>query len=293
MKQITIDYTVSPASVSDEILGNQGESLATELVVKLPPEMINDGSIAEFCGAFGSRIGVFHSKRIKKSEITDGVLSVPITAEISSKPSVSFQVEAFSSDDSLIMKTSLIEGLTFDKSVCRNHSDLSSSVDSAELANITAEIKANTSARHTHENAETLNKLGDSNGSLTYDGKAVGGRQTATVTLDISEATLDSPMSSSTIIFLNAVNKVPANAEIAIIELNSGTAESPVWIDLRDMSALYEANPYSLMYHKLQYNNTYGCYFLASILFPISNKNGLIIALDSGAIPQIRVTYYI
>ena len=174
MKQITIDYTVSPASVSDEILGHQGESLATELAVKLPAEMINDGSIAEFCGAFGSRIGIFHSKRIKKSEITDGVLSVPITAEISSKPSVSFQVEAFSSDDSLIMKTSLIEGLTFDKSVCRNHSDLSSSVDPAELANITAEIKANTLARHTHANIETLNKLGETNGNLTYKGREVG-----------------------------------------------------------------------------------------------------------------------
>ena len=174
MKQITIDYTVSPASVSDEILGNQGESLATELAVKLPAEMINDGSIAEFCGAFGSRIGVFHSKRIKKSEITDGVLSVPITAEISSKPSVSFQVEAFSSDDSLIMKTSLIEGLTFNKSVCRNHSDLSSVVDPAELANITAEIKANTLARHTHANIETLDKLGDSGGTLTYKGREVG-----------------------------------------------------------------------------------------------------------------------
>ena len=33
-------------------------------------------------------------------------------------------------------------------------------------------------------NQDVLNKLGDSNGSLTYDGKAVGGRQTATVTLD-------------------------------------------------------------------------------------------------------------
>ena len=142
-------------------------------------------------------------------------------------------------------------------------------------------------------NQDVLNKLGDSNGNLTYDGKVVGGRQTATVTLDISEATLDSPMSSSTIVFLNDTNKVPENSEIAIIELNSGTADSPVWIDLRDMSALYEANPYSLMYHKLQHNDTYGCYFLVSILFPITNKNELIIALDSGEIPQIRVTYYI
>lgn len=293
MKKITIDYSVSPVAISDRILGNQGEALATELEITLPDGMINDSSVAEFCGVFGSCNGVFHSKRVTKSEIADGVLVVPITAEVSSNLTVSFQVEAFSSDDSLIMKTSLIEGLTFNKSVCRNHSDLSKLIDPADLANITAEIKANTSARHTHENAVTLNKLGESNGSLTYDGKAVGGRQTATVTLDISEVTIDSPMSSSTIIFLGNTNKVPANAEIAIIELNSGTAESPVWIDLRDMSALYEANPYSLMYHKLQYNNTYGCYFLASILFPISNKNGLIIALDSGGIPQIRVTYYI
>lgn len=154
-------------------------------------------------------------------------------------------------------------------------------------------IAANTAARHTHENAETLNKLGDSNGSLTYDGKAVGGRQTATVTLDINEATLDSPVASSTVIFLNNTNEVPDNAEIAIIELNAGTADSPVWIDLRDMSALYEANPYSLTYHKLKYNDTYGCYFLVSILFPISDKNELISAFDSGGIPQIRVTYYI
>lgn len=142
-------------------------------------------------------------------------------------------------------------------------------------------------------NYVVLNKLGDSNGILTYDGKAVGGRQTATVTLDISKAMIDSPMSSSTVVFLNNTNEVPENAEIAIIELNSGTADSPVWIDLRDMSALYPANPYSLTYHKLQYNDTYGCYFLVSILFPISNKNELIIAFDSGEIPQIRVTYYI
>ena len=145
----------------------------------------------------------------------------------------------------------------------------------------------------TFPNAATLKKLGDSNGSLTYDGKAVGGRQTATVTLDISEATLDSPTASSTSIFLSNTNKVPENAEIVSVELNNGTIDVPDWIDLRAMSALYPANPYSLMSHKLQYNDTYGSYFLISILFPITDKNGLISAFDSGGIPQIRVTYYI
>lgn len=142
-------------------------------------------------------------------------------------------------------------------------------------------------------NQDVLNKLGDSNGSLTYDGKAVGGRQTATVTLDISEATLDSPVASSTNIYLNNTNKVPDNAEIVSVELNNGTIDVPDWIDLRDMSALYPANPYSLMWHKLQRNDTYGSYFLVSILFPIGDKNELITALDNYAISQIRVTYYI
>lgn len=142
-------------------------------------------------------------------------------------------------------------------------------------------------------NYVVLNKLGESNGSLTYDGKVVGGRQTATVTLDVGELTLDSPVVPATFIYLNNTNKVPENAEIVSVELNSGTADSPVWIDLRDMSALYIGNPYSLIYHKIQYNDTQGIYFLASIIFPLTDKNELITALDNYEIPQIRVTYYL
>ena len=142
-------------------------------------------------------------------------------------------------------------------------------------------------------NSDVLNKLGDSNGSLTYDGKVVGGRQTATVTLDINEATLDSPVVPATFIYLNNTNKVPENAEIVSVELNSGTADSPVWIDLRDMSGLYIGNPYSLLYHRLKYSDTFAIYFLASIIFPLTDKNELITALDNYQIPQIRVTYYI
>lgn len=153
-------------------------------------------------------------------------------------------------------------------------------------------IAANTAARHTHENAETLNKLGDSNGSLTYDGKAVGGRQTATVTLDVGEVTLDSPIASSTNIFLNNTNKVPENAEIVSVELNNGTIDVPDWIDLRDMLALYPYFPYSIMYHKLKYSDALDGYFLATIIF-VSDKNELITALDNYEIPQIRVTYYL
>lgn len=142
-------------------------------------------------------------------------------------------------------------------------------------------------------NSDVLKKLGDSNGSLTYDGKAIGGRQTATVTLDAGEVTIDSPIASSTNIFLNNTNKVPENAEIVSVELNNGTIDVPDWIDLRDMLALYPTFPYSILYHKLKCSNAFSnSYFLATIIF-VSEKNELISALELLKVPQIRVTYYI
>ena len=142
-------------------------------------------------------------------------------------------------------------------------------------------------------NYVVLNKLGDSNGNLTYDGKVVGGRQTATVTLDTSEATIDSPVASSTIILLGNTNKVPENAEIVSVELNSGTADSPVWIDARDMIVDYPTAPYVLSFNRFKLSTLYGGYLLVSIHFPLQTKNDLIISLDNYEIPQIRVTYYI
>ena len=284
MREFIIDFTADVPIVPGTVIGRQGENNATALKIKIPDEILNNEAVELI--SLAAQIGagyVARSELIAKAE----TVTVKLDSRMTAVNSLSIQLEGYDSTKSLLVKSAKIDNLIFEKSVTGETPELEGN------AGVVADIAANTAARHTHENAETLNKLGDSNGSLTYDGKAVGGRQTATVTLDISETTLDSPMSSSTIIFLNAVNKVPANAEIATIELNSGTADSPVWIDLRDMSALYEANPYSLTYHKLKYNDTYGCYFLVSILFPISNKNELIRALDSGEIPQIRVTYYI
>ena len=284
MREVLIDFTADVPIAPGTVLGRQGENNATALLIKIPAEMLNNEAVELI--SLAAQIGagyVARSELIVKAE----TVTVKLDSRMTAVNSLSIQLEGYDSAKSLLIKSARLDNLIFEKSVTGEAPELNND------SGIIASIAANTSARHTHENAVTLNKLGDSNGNLTYDGKAVGGRQTATVTLDISEAMIDSPMSSSTVIFLNNTNEVPENAEIAIIELNSGTADSPVWIDLRDMSALYEANPYSLTYHKLKYNDTYGCYFLVSILFPISNKNELIIAFDSGEIPQIRVTYYL
>lgn len=142
-------------------------------------------------------------------------------------------------------------------------------------------------------NSDVLNKLGDSNGSLTYDGKAVGGRQTASVEINISDLLLDSPVSVSTNIYLKTTNQIPENSEIASVELNNGTIESPNWIDLRGMDALYPYKPYSVNLYKLNYSNDLGAYFLASITFFSIDKNALISSLDNYEISEIRVTYYL
>ena len=284
MREVLIDFTADVPIAPGTVLGRQGENNATALLIKIPAEMLNNEAVELI--SLAAQIGagyVARSELIAKAE----TITVKLDSRMTTVNSLSIQLEGYDSTKSLLVKSAKIDNLIFEKSVTGETPELEGN------AGVIADIAANTSARHTHENAETLNKLGDSNGSLTYDGKAVGGRQTATVTLDISKAMIDSPMSSSTVIFLNNTNEVPDNAEIAIIELNSGTADSPVWIDLRDMSALYPANPYLLMSHKLQRNDTYGSYFLISILFPISNKNELIFALDNGEIQQIRVTYYI
>ena len=296
MKKITIDYSVSPIAISDRILGNQGEALATELEITLPDEMINDGSIAEFCGAFGSCNGVFHSKRIAKSETADGILLIPITAEISSNLTVSFQIEAFSSDDSLIMKTSLIEGLTFNKSVCRNHSDLSKLIDHADLANITAEIKANTLARHTHANIETLDKLGDNNGRLTYDGKAIGGGERATAEVSFTEEWGDFFIVTDTI-----------NKKVSItVKSNSLTTETEIksisvlfdgqqdYIDLRDLTLFDEdCEPCTIAYHHPSIDKTepgFAGLRVAALYFPTAGAVYQI--FFSNLYLAVKIVYY-
>lgn len=283
MRTVLIDFNES-VPCKQTIIGYVGEHNATEIVVTPPDILASNEAVTSYIIAFVTGGMIIHSKPFNKAE----TLAVKLWKQLTLETVMGIQLEAYDDNQNFIGKSEFISSLRFLPSACGDDT-----VADTDNPDIVSAVVANTSARHTHANIETLNKLGDSNGSLTYDGKAVGGRQTTTVTLDISEATLDSPMSSSTIIFLGNTNKVPENAEIVSVELNSGTADSPVWIDLRDMSALYEANPYSLTYHKLKYNDTYGCYFLVSILFPVSNKNELIIAFDSGGIPQIRVTYYI
>lgn len=310
MRTVLIDFNES-VPCKQTIIGYVGEHNATEIVVTPPDILASNEAVTSYIIAFVTGGKIIHSEPFNKAE----TLAVKLWKQLTLETVMGIQLEAYDDNQNFIGKSEFISGLRFLPSACgddtvadtdnpdiisaiaantsarHNHSN-KSVLDRITRANM-EDIAANTSARHIHSNTDTLNKLGDSNGSLTYDGKAVGGRQTATVTLENSEVTPDSPTPSSTFIYLNNTNKVPDNAEIVSIELNAGTADSPVWIDLRDMSGLYIGNPYSLLYHRLKYSDTLAIYFLASIIFPLTDKNELITALDNYQIPQTRVTYYI
>lgn len=268
-------------------VGYIGEHNATILEITPPDYMLSDG-VSLLCLAVET--GREFIKVVVRSAMVPKAdkINIPLWRQATGSPKAKLQLEAYDDGGNLIIKSPVTE-VEFLPSVngVQNVSDTNNT-------SIVADIAANTSARHTHENAETLNKLGDSNGSLTYDGKAVGGRQTATVTLESNDFyPVDTDVSYTTMIIVNNTSKIPENSEITSIELNSGTADSPVWIDARDMIADYPTAPYVLSFNRFKLSTLYGGYLLVSIHFPLQTKNDLIISLDNYEIPQIRVTYYI
>lgn len=268
-------------------VGYIGEHNATILEITPPDYMLSDG-VSLFCLAVET--GREFIKVVVRSAMVPKAdkINIPLWRQATGSPKAKLQLEAYDDGGNLVIKSPVAE-VEFLPSVngVQNVSDTNNT-------SIVANIAANTSARHTHENAKTLNKLGDSNGNLTYDGKAVGGRQTATVTLQSNDFYLvDTDVSYTTMIIVNGTSKIPENSEIIGIELNSGTTDSPVWIDARDMIADYPTAPYMLSFNRFKFSAAYSGYLLVSIFFPLQDKNNLIISLDNYEIPQIRVTYYI
>ncbi|MGN0546881.1 MAG: hypothetical protein ACI4I3_06070 [Acutalibacteraceae bacterium] len=95
-------------------------------------------------------------------------------------------------------------------------------------------ISLNTNARHTHKNAETLGKLGDSEGKLTYDGRAVGERATKTVTFTslCNDFYYTSPVTRCFLIDVLAKDGLTSGTEIKSILIKGENG----FIDIKDLS---------------------------------------------------------
>lgn len=156
-RTITVDY----ARPRGYDVGYRAENNFTLLALPVPEELEGADSYRVY---FESTVG----ERLQTELLTpvDGYVTVKITSDIVPEPgNMAAQLAAFA-DGETVGYAPMITG-TAKVSIPDGTERLSHS--------LAAEIALNTAARHSHDNKGTLDKLSDSNGILTYDGKALGG----------------------------------------------------------------------------------------------------------------------
>lgn len=156
-RTITVDY----ARPRGYDVGYRAENNFTLLALPIPAELEGADSYRVY---FESTVGEYLQTELLTP--TDGYVTVKITSDIVPEPgNMAAQLVAFA-DGGIVGCAPMITG-SAKVSIPDGTERLSHS--------LAAEIALNTAARHTHENKGTLDKLSDSNGILTYDGKALGG----------------------------------------------------------------------------------------------------------------------
>lgn len=156
-RTITVDY----ARPRGYDVGYRAENNFTLLALPIPAELEGADSYRVY---FESTVGEYLQTELLTP--TDGYVTVKITSDIVPEPgNMAAQLAAFA-DGERVGYAPMITG-SAKVSIPDGTESLSHS--------LAAEIALNTAARHSHDNKGTLDKLSDSNGILTYDGKALGG----------------------------------------------------------------------------------------------------------------------
>lgn len=164
MRTVPINFN-EPVPCKQTILGYIGEHNATEIIVTPPDILTSNKAVTSYIIAFVTGGMIIHSEPFNKAE----TLSVKLWKQLTLEPVMGIQLEAYDANENFIGKSELISSLRFSPSACGN--DTVADTDNPDIASAVA---ANSLARHSHDNADTLSKLGNRNGNLTYDGKAIG-----------------------------------------------------------------------------------------------------------------------
>ena len=160
MRTIKIDFSSGTPKIEcdSSAAGIQGEHRASELVIILPPDMPSGLSY---------RLAFDPGGTSDTMSLTDGELRYELPQSITQHDAVSMTVEGYEGE-ARIYKSVMVE-LYFNEAV-----DTDNPVD-ADGHSIGAEVAANTKARHSHSNKETLDKFGETDGNPTYNGQPIGG----------------------------------------------------------------------------------------------------------------------
>lgn len=300
IRTININLIGGNIVVENNVLGFQGEHNATTLSIVPPDEMTNCEDIVAYKVAFE-----LNNCRHTRSELLEKTspITIRLSSQITSSKEISVQVEGYSADGNLLVKSPKITKLTFADSVGGVSADYENEGGTA------SDIAANTLARHTHKNAEVLASLSENkSGNLTYNGKEIGNssggnseRETTEPIEFLNDYSLEANMdvsscSTNNTLLIKAIadeSNSYANKEIAKIEFSFDGGES--WVDVRDFITIDPLIPYAInIFKSFTYNDeTYDTICFGSLGY-ISSISSLehIQTIQRGNQHGFRVTFY-
>lgn len=149
-------------------VGVIGEHNATELVIT-PPSVMPDGAEYRLCFNPGGL-----SELLSPSD--NKTIAYPLPAAVTSSAYCCVTLIGYVNDEQ-IYKSRMVR-LHFSQSA-----DGDMQID-PQKPGIVDEINANTKARHSHSNKETLDKFGETDGQPTYNGEPIGGGSVGDITAE-------------------------------------------------------------------------------------------------------------
>lgn len=279
MRSYRIDFNLTDPFPDGRLIGRIGEKNAAQLVITPPAEMAENDAITNYVAVFSTARGTVETDPYPKSE----QIAVAVTDRLSVGYSMAIQLEGRDDGGNIIVKTPLIHGLTFEASAVRCG------------CGITGGYTQNTALpSHYHNNKAVLDKLGEADGSLTFNGKAIGAQSTKTVELYYEKSEVDAIVDcymANTFFILDYNSVIPQNSEILSVEIkiNENGAESE-WIDLRNMIAFDPWAPYIINGQRAFYSKELGGIGVSLISFLIAT-NRFYDCMAAGLFVGARITY--
>ena len=142
-------------------------------------------------------------------------------------------------------------------------------------------------------NQTTLNKIGEDNGQLTFDGKPVGGatvtRPTDQKEITKNDGTIELSYDGDVVygLFWDEDTDIPAETEIADVELIVDTVNTE-YCSIKDWFKI-DSSPAVSMVDKVVFNEGFAYVFFA-VFCPMTSEIGS--AIKIGRDYTVRITYY-
>lgn len=288
MRTVRIDFTSENILPDGGAIGRMGEHNATDLVITPPAEMTECEEIVNYVAAFVTEGKIIRSDFYPKAE----QITVSLCSQLTQDHSLSLQLEGYDGTGGLVVKSAIVSELTLLPSAGGDETDFDS-----EDGGIVSQINLNTLARHNHPNKSVLDKFGEENGILTYNGEPTSARKSKTLEFDVlsGEAMIETDNTMMRFFVCNYAFETPPvadGAEIIRVEMKAELdGVDDEWVDLRDMLKFDKYTPYFVHEFRAFYDESMDCVCVSVADFYTGNLNIFAVGATSYQIPKIRVTF--